>query len=163
MLNKVQLQGRLTKDIELKNTGNGTSVCSFSIACDRDFVSKDTNQRECDFFNITAWRQTAEFAEKWFHKGDMMVIDGRLQQRKYTDRDGNNRTTVEVLANNIYFGGSKRDSQDGYQGNQTGGTSSEGHGGWQQTQQNPFNDDKNGAIDGFMNVPDGIEEELPFN
>ncbi len=143
MLNKAIIQGRLTKDIELKNTGTGVSVASFTVACDRDY-KPEGGDRECDFLDVVAWRQTAEFAEKWFHQGDMMVIDGRLQKRKYTDNNGNNRYVVEILANNIYFGGSKRDNDSGQ--------SNRG-----QAPANPYEND------GFMNIPDWIDEELTFN
>lgn len=113
MLNKIIVMGRLTRDPELKNTQSGIACASFSIACDRDFKNKD-GEKECDFFNIQAWRQTAEFICKYFSKGRMIVIDGRLQARKYQDRDGNNRTATEIVADHAYFGDSKSESSGGY-------------------------------------------------
>lgn len=101
MLNKAILVGRLTADPELKTTPNGVSVTSFSIACDRPY-SKD-GERQADFINIVAWRGTAEFIAKYFHKGSAIAIDGSIQTRRYTDRDGNNRTAFEVLANSVSF------------------------------------------------------------
>lgn len=101
MLNKAILVGRLTADPELKTTPNGVSVTSFSIACDRPY-SKD-GERQADFINIVAWRGTSEFITKYFHKGSAIAIDGSIQTRRYTDRDGNNRTAFEVLANSVSF------------------------------------------------------------
>lgn len=111
MLNRVVIAGRLTSDPELRKVGE-VSVCSCRIACDRDFVGKDGN-RETDFINVTAWRSTAEFLSKYFTKGRMILIDGRIQARSYTDNEGNKRNAVEILAENIHFGDSKRDSADG--------------------------------------------------
>lgn len=101
MLNKAILVGRLTADPELKTTPNGVNVTSFSIACDRPY-SKG-GERQADFINIVAWRGTAEFIAKYFHKGNAIAIDGSIQTRRYTDRDGNNRTAFEVLANSVSF------------------------------------------------------------
>ena len=89
MLNKVIIMGRLTRDPEIKKVNNDISVCSFSIACDRDIVNKQNNERETDFFGVTAWRSTADFVGKYFGKGRMIVVVGRLQKRNYTDKDGN--------------------------------------------------------------------------
>lgn len=105
MLNHITIMGRLTRDPELRRTGSGVAVVSFTIACDRDF-SKD-GQKETDFVDVTAWRNTAEFVSKYFSKGRMAVISGRLQIRSYTDKDGNKRKTAEVVAENVYFGDSK--------------------------------------------------------
>lgn len=110
MLNHVTIGGRLTKDPELRRTGNGTAVASFSIACDRDFKS-DGGERATDFVDIVAWRNTAEFVSKYFAKGRMAIISGRLQIRDWTDKDGNKRRSAEVLAENVYFGDSKQDGQ----------------------------------------------------
>ena len=101
MLNKAILVGRLTADPELKTTPNGVSVTSFSIACDRPY-SKD-GERQADFINIVAWRGTAEFIAKYFHKGSAIAIDGSIQTRRYTDKDGNSRTAFEVLASSVSF------------------------------------------------------------
>lgn len=105
MLNHITIMGRLTRDPELRRTGSGVAVASFTIACDRDF-SKD-GQKETDFIDVTAWRNTAEFVSKYFSKGRMAVISGRLQIRSYTDKDGNKRKAAEVVAENVYFGDSK--------------------------------------------------------
>ena len=107
MLNKVVLMGRLTKDPELRRTGSGTAVTSFSLACDRDFKSL-SGEKETDFIEVVAWKNTAEFVSKYFSKGRMAVVDGRLQIRNWTDKSGNKRTTAEVVAENVYFAGSKR-------------------------------------------------------
>ena len=110
MLNKVVVMGRLTRDPEIKKVNNDVSVCSFSIACDRDIVNKQSNERETDFFDVTAWRSTADFVGKYFGKGRMIVVVGRLQKRSYTDKDGNNRSVVDIIAESVYFGDSKKDS-----------------------------------------------------
>lgn len=113
MLNKIILMGRLTKDPELRHTTSGIAVASFSIAVDRDFKNKETGEKETDFIDIVAWRNTAEFVSKYFSKGRMAVVEGRLQIRPWTDRDGNKRRSAEVVADNVYFGDSKRDSDGG--------------------------------------------------
>jgi len=105
MLNHIVIMGRLTRDPELRYTGSNVPVASFSLAVDRDF-GKD--ERQTDFINCVAWRQTGEFVSKYFQKGSMAVVSGRLQIRDYTDRDGNKRTAAEVVADNVYFGESKR-------------------------------------------------------
>ena len=107
MLNKVVLMGRLTKDPELRRTGSGTAVTSFSLACDRDFKSQ-SGEKETDFIEVVAWKNTAEFVSKYFSKGRMVVVEGRLQIRDWTDKAGNKRTTAEVVADNVYFADSKR-------------------------------------------------------
>ena len=110
MLNKIFLQGRLCKDPELRHTQSGTAVASFSLAVDRDFKDRNTGEKATDFIDIVAWRQTAEFVSRYFTKGRMAVVEGRLQLRDWTDRDGNKRRSAEVVADNVYFGDSKRDS-----------------------------------------------------
>ena len=107
MLNKIVLMGRLTRDPELRTTPAGVAVASFSIACDRDFKDKTTGEKATDFFDVVVWRQTAEFVSKFFTKGRMAVVEGRLQTRNYTDRDGNKRRAYEIVADNVYFGDSK--------------------------------------------------------
>lgn len=107
MLNEVILMGRLTRDPELRRTGNGTAVASFSLAVDRDFKGQD-GERETDFIDIVAWRGTAEFVSKYFTKGRMAVVKGRLQVRDWTDKDGAKRRSTEVLAESVYFSDSKR-------------------------------------------------------
>lgn len=108
MLNRIILMGRLTKDPELKRTQSGTAVTSFSIAVDRDFKGQN-GERETDFIDIVAWRSTAEFVCQYFSKGRMAVVEGRLQIREWKDQNGNNRRSAEVVADNVYFGDSKRD------------------------------------------------------
>ena len=109
MLNKIFLMGRLTRDPELRRTGSGTAVVSFSLAVDRDFKSQ-SGEKETDFIDIVAWRNTAEFVSKYFTKGRMAVVEGRLQIRDWTDKEGNKRRSSEVVADSIYFGDSKKDT-----------------------------------------------------
>lgn len=109
MLNKIILMGRLTRDPELRRTPAGTAVTSFAIAVDRDFKSQ-SSEKETDFIEIVAWRNTAEFVSKYFAKGRMAVVEGRLQIRDWTDKDGSKRRTAEVVADSVYFGDSKKDS-----------------------------------------------------
>ena len=107
MLNKTILMGRLTRDPELRRTQSGTAVASFTLAVDRDYKPQD-GERETDFIDIVAWRGTGEFVSKYFTKGRMAVVEGRLQVRDWTDKDGNKRRSTEVLADSVYFGDSKR-------------------------------------------------------
>ena len=106
MFNRAILIGRLTADPELKQTQNGISVCSFSIAVDRRFSGRDS-ERKTDFINITSWRQQAEFVCRYFHKGDVIGIEGSIQTRNYEDKNGSKRTAVEVVTDNVFFTGSK--------------------------------------------------------
>ena len=110
MLNKIILMGRLTRDPELRRTQSGTAVTSFSLAVDRDYKAQD-GERETDFIDIVAWRSTAEFVSKYFTKGRMAVVEGRLQVRDWTDKDGNKRRSTEVIADSVYFGDSKKVSE----------------------------------------------------
>jgi single-strand DNA-binding protein len=112
MLNKIILMGRLTKDPELRRTQGGTAVASFSLAVDRDFKGQN-GEKETDFIDIVAWRNTAEFVSKYFSKGRMAVVEGRLQLRDWTDKDGIKRRSAEVIADNVYFGDSKNSEQPG--------------------------------------------------
>ncbi len=112
MLNKIFLIGRLVADPESRQTTSGVPVTTFRIAVDRDFKNKETGEREADFVTIVAWRSTAEFVSKCFTKGRMAVVEGRLQIRPYTDRDGNKRNATEVVADNVYFGDSRRSEDD---------------------------------------------------
>ena len=107
MLNKVVIMGRFTKDPELRRTGSGTAVTSFSLACDRDFKSQ-SGDKETDFIEVIAWKNTAEFVSKYFSKGRMAVVEGRLQIRDWTDKDGGKHRSAEVVADNVYFADSKR-------------------------------------------------------
>ena len=112
MLNQIIIMGRLTRDPELRRTGSGLAVASFSVAVERDFPNKETGEKEVDFINCVAWRQTGEFVSKWFAKGSMIVVSGRLQIRNWTDKDGNKRTSAEIVAENVYFGESKKSSDN---------------------------------------------------
>ena len=109
MLNHITIMGRLTRDVEMRRTNSGTPVASFTVAVDRDF-SKD---KETDFIEVVAWNKTAEFVSKHFNKGKMAIVSGRLQIRSWTDKDGNKRKTAEVVAENVYFGESKKESTPG--------------------------------------------------
>ena len=122
MLNHITIMGRLTRDPELRRTGSGVAVASFTLAVDRDFGKNESGERETDFIDCVAWRQTGEFVSKYFAKGRMAVVSGRLQIRSWTDKEGNKRRTAEVVADNVYFGDSKRDDQGGssYSGNSYG-------------------------------------------
>lgn len=111
MLNRIILMGRLTRDPELRHTQTGTAVASFSLAVDRDFKDKSTGEKSTDFIDIVAWRQTAEFVSRFFTKGRIAVVEGRLQLRDWTDRDGNKRRSAEVIADNVYFGDSRREAE----------------------------------------------------
>ena len=112
MLNKIFIMGRLTRDPELRTTNSGTSVASFSLAVDRNYKGAD-GEKETDFIDCVAWRSTAEFAAKYFTKGRMAVVEGRLQIRPWTDKEGNNCRSAEVIVDNMYFGDSKRDGDTG--------------------------------------------------
>lgn len=123
MLNRVIIQGRLASDVTLRYTQSGIPVATARIAVDRDFKDKSTGERATDFVNIVAWRGTGEFLSKFFAKGRMVVVDGRLQMRDWTDKEGVKRTTAEVVADSVYFGDSKRDgdSCNTYKGNALSG------------------------------------------
>lgn len=107
MLNHIVLMGRLVYDPELRRTQSGVPVATFRMAVERDFGNRETGEREADFIDVVAWRQTGEFVSKYFAKGRMAVVSGRLQIRNYTDKDGNKRSVAEVVADNVYFGDSK--------------------------------------------------------
>ncbi|MBQ3215322.1 MAG: single-stranded DNA-binding protein [Oscillospiraceae bacterium] len=111
MLNHIVIMGRLTRDPEYRATGSGLSVTNFSVAVDRDFPGQ-SGEKETDFVDCVAWRKTAEFVTKYFTKGSLIVISGRLQIRSWTDKDGNKRRTAEIVADNVYFGGSKSTTAD---------------------------------------------------
>jgi single-strand DNA-binding protein len=110
MLNHITIMGRLVRDPELRRTGSGIPVASFTVAVDRDFADKNTGDRETDFIDCVAWRGTGEFVDRNFTKGSMIVVSGRLQIRGWTDKDGNKRRTAEIVADNVYFGESRSDS-----------------------------------------------------
>ena len=112
MLNHITIMGRLTRDPELRRTGSGIAVASFTVAVDRDYSGKDGGEKETDFIDCVAWRQTGEFVSKYFTKGRMIIVSGRLQIRPWTDKDGNKRRSAEVVADNCYFGDSKKEGGD---------------------------------------------------
>ena len=120
MLNHIVLMGRLTRDPELRRTGSGVAVASFTLAVDRDYAAQGA-EKETDFVDIVAWRNTAEFVSKYFAKGRMAVVTGRLQIRNWQDKEGNKRRSAKVVADNVYFGDSKRDNADGGSFNQSQG------------------------------------------
>ena len=113
MLNHIVIMGRLARDPELRHTQSGTPVASFRLAVDRDFKDKNTGERATDWIDVGAWRSTGEFVSRYFTKGRMAVVEGRLQMRDWTDKDGNRRTSAEVVADNVYFGDSRRDGDSG--------------------------------------------------
>ena len=113
MLNHITIMGRLVRDPELRRTGSGIAVTSFTVAVARDFGGSDGGEKETDFIDCVAWRQTGEFVSKYFTKGSMIVVSGRLQIRNWNDKDGNKRRSAEVVADNVYFGESKRSSDAG--------------------------------------------------
>ena len=135
MLNHITIMGRLTRDPELRRTGSGVAVASFSVAVDRDFGKNENGEKETDFIDCVAWRNTAEYISKYATKGRMVVVSGRLQIRNWTDKEGGKHRTAEVVADNLYFGDSRRDgdssnsyggnnySGNNYGGNQYGGNS----------------------------------------
>ncbi len=116
MLNKIFVMGRLTRDPELRHTQSGTAVAAFTLAVDRDFKDKTTGEKVTDFIDCVAWRNTGEFVSKYFSRGRMAVVEGRLQLRDWTDQNGNKRRSAEVIVDQVYFGDSKRDSGGGSYG-----------------------------------------------
>ena len=110
MLNHIVIMGRMVRDPELRRTGSGIAVAGFSVAVERDFPSKEGGEKETDFFDCVAWRQTGEFVGKYFRKGRMITVSGRLQTRSWTDKDGNKRRATEIVADNVYFADSKTES-----------------------------------------------------
>ena len=148
MLNHIVLMGRLVRDPELRRTQSGVPVTTFRIAVDRDFGNRETGERDADFIDIVAWRQTGEFVNKYFSKGRMVVVSGRLQMRNWTDNQGNKRTNAEVVADNVYFGDSKRENEGSgsYNGNSYAG----GNGGYNNRS---YNDNSYTAPNGGYNAP----------
>ena len=142
MLNKIIIMGRLARDPELRRTGSGTAVTSFSLACDRDFKSQ-SGEKETDFIDVVAWKNTAEFVSKYFSKGRMAVVEGRLQIRDWTDKAGNKRTTAEVVADNVYFADSKRSESN-------------------ENQKENFNAPSGRLSDDFVPALNDDTSELPF-
>lgn len=113
MLNRIIIMGRLTRDPELRRTQSGVAVTTVTVAVDRDYQSRDSQEKQTDFIDCVAWRGTAEFISKYFAKGRMIVVEGSLQSRKWQDKNGQNRVSWEIQADNVYFGDSKRDAQGG--------------------------------------------------
>ena len=148
MLNHIVLMGRLVRDPELRRTQAGVPVATFRIAVDRDFGNRETGEREADFIDVVAWRQTGEFVSKYFAKGRMVVVSGRLQMRSWTDNNGQKRTNAEVVADNVYFGDSKRDNEGSgsYNGNSYAG----GNGGYNNRS---YNDNSYAAPNGGYSAP----------
>jgi len=157
MLNHIVLMGRLTRDPELRRTGSGVAVATFSLACDRDFGGRDGAEKETDFIDIVTWRNTAEFVSKYFTKGRMAVVSGRLQIRNWNDKDGNKRRSAEVVADNVYFGDSRR---DGAEGGASFGGSSYG-GGFSQAPAAPAAPARSAPSSDFAMLEDD-DSELPF-
>ena len=160
MLNHITIMGRLTRDPELRRTGSGIAVASFTVAVDRDFASRESGERETDFIDCVAWRQTGEFVSKYFTKGSMAVVSGRLQIRGWTDKDGNKRRTAEVVADNVYFGESRRSNESGssyggntYGGNSYGSAPAPAYGGYSAPASNPASD---------FAMLDDDDAQLPF-
>ena len=158
MLNHIVVMGRLTRDPELRYTQSQVPVVSFTVAVDRDFTSRDSGERQTDFVDCVAWRSTGEFVNKYFRKGSMIIVSGRLQSRKYQDRDGNNRTAWEISAENVHFGESRRREDDGgsYPADRSSadrGSYSSDRGGYSRP---------NSAPSSFAEIEDGNDGELPF-
>jgi len=156
MLNHIVLMGRLTKDPELRSTGTGTPVASFRLAVDRDFGNRETGEKQTDFIDVVAWRHTAEFVSRYFSKGRMAVVSGRLQSRDWTDRDGNKRTSFEVLAENVYFGDSKNAAREdsGYAPRESTGT-------YRAPSRSSFESARAQASSSFQEI-DEADGDLPF-
>ena len=151
MLNHIVLMGRLVRDPELRRTGSGVAVAGFSLAVDRDFAPRDGGEKETDFIDIVAWRNTAEFVSKYFTKGRLAVVSGRLQIRSWTDKDGNKRRSAEVIADNVYFGDSKPGGQSS--GMDTGFSGGQSFGGYSAPASAPASD---------FAMLDEDDAELPF-
>ena len=160
MLNHIVLMGRLTRDPELRRTGSGTPVATFTIAVDRDYGGKDGSEKGVDFIDIVTWRNTAEFVSKYFSKGRMAVVAGRLQIRNWTDKEGNKRRNAEVIAESVYFGDSKRE------GDTTGGYGQQpAYGGYDQGYGMPSNTMPTGSYappQSEYAMLEDDDEELPF-
>ena len=160
MLNHITLMGRLVRDPELRRTGSGIAVASFCVAVDRDYAPKDGGERKTDFINCVAWRQTGEFISKYFSKGRMIVVDGRLEMRDWTDKEGNKRTSAEINVDNAYFGDSKRDGDNGsynggnsYGGNTYSAPAAPSYGGYSAPASSPASD---------FAMLDDDDAQLPF-
>lgn len=157
MLNKIIIMGRLTRDPELRYTAQNTPVCSFTVAVDRDYASN--GEKQTDYIDCVAWRAGGEFVSKYFTKGNLIVVDGRLESRKWQDRDGNKRTSWEINADHCYFGGAKRDSD----GNSTGSAQASGYSGYQAPQPSAPASGTYPQQGKFVDInPNEDDGELPF-
>ena len=167
MLNHITIMGRLVRDPELRSTQSGTSVASFTVAVDRDFGGRDGGEKQTDFIDCVAWRQTGEFVSKYFRKGSMIVVSGRLQSRKWQDREGNNRTNWEVVADNVYFGESRRDNGDSGRYDNSGYSNSNSYGSnyggnsYSNSSYSGYGNSAPASSNSFVELDDG-DGELPF-
>ena len=163
MLNHIVIMGRLTRDPELRYTANNIPVAAFTVAVDRDYSNKDGGQKETDFINCVAWRSTAEFVQKYFAKGSMIVVSGRLQIRDYSDKSGNKRTAAEINADNVYFGESKRrdDGGDYGRGNDYGGSRGSDYS-RSESYRAPSRDSFENARTSFREISPEEDGDLPF-
>ena len=157
MLNRIIIMGRLTRDPELRRTQTGLPVASFTLAVDRDFKDKTTGEKGVDFIDVVAWRSTAEYVSRYFTKGRMAVAEGRLQIRDWTDKDGNKRRTAEVVAENVYFGDSKRDGDGGSYAGNTGAYNAPVSG----PENSGYGSSSNFGNDQYSDMSD-IDGDLPF-
>lgn len=157
MLNHITIMGRLTRDPELRYTQSQTPVASFTLAVDRDFGGRDGGEKQTDFIDCVAWRQTAEFVSKYFTKGRMAVVSGRLQIRDWTDREGGKRRSAEVVVDNVYFGDSRRDNNDS--GNYGGNSYGSSYGDSSRSYSAPASSAP--SVNTFAELDDG-DGELPF-
>ena len=173
MLNHIVIMGRLTRDPELRYTGSNIPVASFTVAVDRDYGNRESGEKQTDFINCVAWRSTGEFVSKYFQKGSMIVVSGRLQIRDYTNRDGNKRTAAEIVADNVYFGESKRRDEGSYDGGyqqrggqdngyqQRGGSRQDNGGSYRAPNHDSFESARKQASGGFTEI-DEVDGDLPF-
>ena len=161
MLNKVSIMGRLVRDPELRRTQSGIAVTTMRIAVERDFKGPD-GTKQSDFFDVVAWRNTAEFVSRYFSKGRMMVVDGRLQTREWTDRDNNRRTSIEIVADNIYFGDSRRDGPNGenYGAYGASGNSGSGYGSGDGSGIKQYNHEKVWYVDDVPTLIDRVRGDI---
>lgn len=146
MLNVISIMGRMGRDPELRRTGSGKAVASFSVACERDFADKQTGKKEVDFIECVAWGSTAEVIERYFQKGRMITLSGRLQNRDWTDKNGQKRRTAEILVGSVYFCGDSKNGAQSHQEPDAGHTQ-------QYTAQEPAAD---------FEVLGGYDDQLPF-
>ena len=161
MLNKIILQARLCKDVELRRLPSGKAVASVSVACDRDFTNKESGERETDFIDLVAFGGTAEHMAKFYTKGKMIIVSGRLQIRNYTDKDGNKRRASEVVADSVYFGDSKK-SSEGNPTYQAPNFSQGDAGGFPETMAMIDQYQQQGGIQSDFAMLEGDDAQLPF-